>query len=54
VAGFVVGGAGLALLGAAVGTGLVLPSKQRTVDQCRRPSGSAEIGGVLVHIGGCG
>jgi hypothetical protein len=33
IAGFVVGGVGLAFLGAAVGTGLVLPSKQSTVNQ---------------------
>src|SRR5262249_25196227 len=33
IVGFVVGGVGLALLGAAVGTGLALPSKQSTLDQ---------------------
>ena len=33
IAGFVVGGVGLAFLGAALGTGLALPGKQSTVDQ---------------------
>jgi len=33
IAGIAIGGAGLVLIGAAVGTGAVLPSKQHTVDQ---------------------